>query len=151
MVVTRVEDFAAYDFAVRFKLEVYRLINESRGASRNQGYRKQLEEAASGIEGAMAEGFGRRRPREFALYLRYSLGSLHEAKTRLRDGIDRGYFREPDSQQAFTWAERCKRATTELWRSQERKAAQEEREAKAKKARSKVVETPRQNGGDGRQ
>ena len=140
MPVTRVEEFAAYDFAVRFKLEVYRLINESRGASKNQKYRAQVEESTSGIEGAMAEGFGRRKPKEFALYLRYSLGSLNESKTRLRDGIHRGYFRERDCQPAFTWAERCKRATTELWRSQERQAAQEEREAKAKKARSKAVE-----------
>ena len=96
MAVYQVEDFAAYDFAVRFKLEVYRLINGSRGASMNFKYRGQLEEAASGIEGAMSEGFGRRRPREFALYLRYSLGSLNEARTRLRDGIDRGYFTESD-------------------------------------------------------
>jgi four helix bundle protein len=94
MGVYQVEDFAAYDFAVRFKQEVYRLINGSREASRNLKYRGQLEEAASGIEGAMSEGFGRRRPREFALYLRYSLGSLNEARTRLRDGIDRGYFTE---------------------------------------------------------
>jgi four helix bundle protein len=137
MTVTRVEDFAAYEFAVRFKLEVYRLINESRGAARNQEYREQLEEAASGIEGAMSEGFGRRRPKEFALYLRYSLGSLNESKTRLRDGIHRGYFRESACNQAFTWAQRCKRATTELWRSQERRALEEERELKSKKAKSK--------------
>jgi len=56
MTVTHVEDFAAYEFAVRFKLEVYRLIKESRGASTNQSYREQLEDAASGIEGAMSEG-----------------------------------------------------------------------------------------------
>ena len=147
MPVTRVEEFAAYDFAVRFKLEVFRLINGSRGASRNLKYREQVEEATSGIEGTMAEGFGRRKPKEFALYLRYSLGSLHESRARLQDGIHRGYFQEAACQQAFTWAERCKRATTELWRSQERQAAQEEREAKAKKARSKAVETPRKNRG----
>jgi four helix bundle protein len=86
--VSHVEDFAAYDFAVRFKLEVYRLIRESPGASKNMKYREQLADAVSGIEGAMSEGFGRGRPKEFALYLRYSLGSLNEAKTRLQDGID---------------------------------------------------------------
>ncbi|MGE5836270.1 MAG: four helix bundle protein [Acidobacteriota bacterium] len=138
--VTQVEDFAAYEFAERFKLEVYRLIKESRGASTNQGYREQLEDAASGIEGAMSEGFGRRRPKEFALYLRYSLGSLNESRTRLRDGIHRGYFPEAACEQAFVWAERCKQATTELWRSQERKAAEEER-AKSKKAKPKTVES----------
>ena len=126
MPVSQVEDFAAYDFAVRFKLEVYRLIKQSPGASQNVEYREQLEEAASGIEGTMSEGFGRSRPKEFALYLRYSLGSLQEAKTRLQDGIDRGYFRREACEQAFTWAERCRVTTRALWRSQERKAAEQE-------------------------
>jgi four helix bundle protein len=125
--ISNVEDFAAYDFAVRFKLEVYRLIKESPGATKNFKYREQLEDASSGIEGAMSEGFGRRRPKEFALYLRYSLGSLNEARTRLQDGIDRGYFREAACKQAFIWAERCKAATNGLRRSQERRAAEEER------------------------
>jgi four helix bundle protein len=148
MAVTRVEDFAAYDFAVRFKLEVYRLINESRSASRNQEYREQLEEAASGIEGAMSEGFGRRRPKEFAVYLRYSLGSLNESRTRLRDGIHRGYFREPACEQAFIWAQRCERATSALWRSQVRRAAEEERELKSRKAKSKDEGRPRKKKAD---
>lgn len=137
MPVCHVEDFAADDFAVRFKLEVYRLIKESPGASKNLDYRQQLEEASSGIEGAMSEGFGRGRPKEFALYLRYSLGSLNEAKTRLQDGVDRGYFRRAACEQAFLWAERCRITTRALWRSQERKAAEEERNAKSKTARPK--------------
>jgi four helix bundle protein len=127
MAICQVEDFAAFEFAVRFKLAVYRLIEDSRGASRNFKYRQQLQDAASGIEGAMSEGFGRRRPREFALYLRYSLGSLNEARTRLRDGIDRNYFSESACREAFTWAERCKAATQALWRSQLRKAASDDR------------------------
>jgi hypothetical protein len=49
--ISNVEDFAAYDFAVRFKLEVYRLIKESPGATKNFKYREQLEDASSGIEG----------------------------------------------------------------------------------------------------
>jgi four helix bundle protein len=136
--VTHVEDFAAFDFAVRFKLEVYRLIKESAGASKNLKYREQLEGASSDIEGTMSEGFGRGRPKEFALYLRYSLGSLNEAKTRLQDGIDRGYFRQAACEQAFTWAERCRVTTRALWRSQERKAADEDRNAKSRRAGPKT-------------
>ena len=138
MPVSRVEDFAAYDFAVRFKLEVYRLIKQSPGASQNVEYREQLEEAASGIEGTMSEGFGRSRPKEFALYLRYSLGSLQEAKTRLQDGIDRGYFRQAACEPAFTWAERCRVTTRALWRSQERKAAEEQGRRSAKEKNRQV-------------
>jgi four helix bundle protein len=137
--VSRVEDFAAYDFAVRFKLEVYRLIRESSGALKNFKYREQLEDAASGIEGAMSEGFGRGRPKEFALYLRYSLGSLNEAKTRLQDGVDCGYFRQAACEPAFTWAERCRVTTRALWRSQERKAAEEEQRKRSTKDKNRQV------------
>ena len=143
MSVSQVEDFAAYDFAVRFKLEVYRLIRQSPGASRNVEYREQLEEAASGIEGTMSEGFGRSRPKEFALYLRYSLGSLQEAKTRLQDGIDRGYFRRDACEQAFTWADRCRVTTRALWRSQERKAAEEEQRRRSTRDKNREVRRQR--------
>jgi four helix bundle protein len=131
--VTRVEDFGAFHFATEFKLEVYRLIEESLGASRDFKYKSQLQDAVSGIEGTMSEGFGRGRPKEFALFLRYSLGSIRESQARLRDGIDRGYFREASCQVAFTWASRCHQATVGLWRSQERQArAEAERARKAR-------------------
>jgi hypothetical protein len=83
----------------------------------------------------MAEGFGRRKPKEFALHLRYSLGSLHEAGTRLRDGIARGYFPERACQEALIWAGRCKTATEALWRSQMRKGAEEGRQPERKAKR----------------
>ena len=140
--VYRVEDFAAFEFATEFKLEVYRLIRESPGALRDFNYKDQLQRAASGIEGAMSEGFGRRRPKEFALYLRYSLGSVQEAETRLRDGIDRHYFREADCRQAFTWAQRCRAATEGLRSSQDRRAREDEqRERNARKTGQKGGKT----------
>lgn len=141
---TRVEDFAAFDFAGEFKKEVYRLIRESPGASRDFKYKGQLQEALSGIEATMSEGFGRRRPKEFAQFLRYSLGSIEESKTRLRDGIERGYFREASCTLAFTWAGRCHDATAALWRSQERRGRQEdERERRTR------VDKRRRKKGDG--
>ncbi len=91
----------------------------------------------------MSEGFGRGRPKEFALYLRYSLGSLNEAKTRLQDGIDRGYFRRDACEQAFTWAERCRVTTRALWRSQERKAAEEKQRSTGDKNREVRCQRPR--------
>ena len=137
MTVRQVEDFGAFHFATEFRLEVYRLIERSPGASRDFKYRGQLQDAVSGIEGTMAEGFGRGRPKEFALYLRYSLGSIRESQARLRDGIDRGYFREANCRLAFTWAGRCRYATAALWRSQERRAREEEERARKKRSDKK--------------
>jgi four helix bundle protein len=114
MAVKQLEDLVVYQFAGNFKLEVYGLIEASPPAQRSLKYREQLEEACAGIERAIAEGFGRHRPTEFAQFLRYAQGSLAEATTCLRDGIHRKYFNEPDCETAFRWAERCKSAMIKL-------------------------------------
>ena len=67
--------FDAYQLALSFKREVYRLVNSNPSARRDYKYRDQLFEAASGIEGTMSEGFGRWGAAEFAQFIRYSLGS----------------------------------------------------------------------------
>lgn len=92
----RLEDVVAHQFAEEFKLEVYGLIDASPGARGDFKFRNQLRDAASGISAAVAEGFGRQHPPEFVTFLRYALASLAEAKTHLKDGIDRGYFAATD-------------------------------------------------------
>lgn len=129
----RLEDIVAHQFAEEFKFEVYGLINASPGARRDFKFRDQLRDAASGISAAVAEGFGRQHPPEFVTFLRYALASLAEAKTYLKDGIDRGYFAEPDCQLGFTWARRCRPVLRNLLASQRRLIAAD----KAKRARRK--------------
>jgi four helix bundle protein len=119
--VRRLEDLVAYQFAENFKLEVYGLIEASPRARRSFKYCEQLEDACAGIERAIAEGFGRHRPTEFAQFLRYGLGSLAEATTCLRDGIQRHYFQESDCATAFTWAGRCKGTMIRLLATQSRR------------------------------
>ena len=123
MVARRVEDLIAFQFATEFKLAVYDVISGSAKAQRSLKYREQLEDAAAGIERTVAEGFGRRNPAEFVQFLRYSLASLAEARTCLRDGIHRQYFVEADCEVAFTWARRCRRMLLNLLASQRRRIA----------------------------
>jgi len=131
------EDLVAYQFAEEFKLEVYALIEASPGARRDFEFRDQLRSAAAGISSTTSEGFGRRKAGEFALFLRYSLGSLRESKTHLQDGVDRGYFRHADCRMALTWAERCHQATLNLYRTQRRLAAEDRaRNRRATRTRS---------------
>ena len=123
MRVSQVEDFFAYECAVRFKEEVHRLVLASPEAYRDFKYRCQLWEAADGIESHISEGFYRGNPSEFSNFLRYALGSLAEAVRRVRSGISREYLREPDCKVALMWAERCSGATRGLKASQDREAA----------------------------
>jgi four helix bundle protein len=112
------EDLIAYQFAEEFKLEVYALVKASPGARRDFDFTDQLRRAAAGVASTTSEGFGRGNAGEFAQFLRYSLASLREAVTHLKDGIDRGHFIEPDCRTALVWAQRCRRATLNLYHTQ---------------------------------
>src|SRR5262245_60668152 len=126
----RVEDLVAYQLAIEFKLEVQELIAGSSEARGDWKFRKQLQNAASGIDACQAEGFARDQPAEFVNFLRYALASLAEAKTRIKDGVLRGYFRESSCERALIWAERCRKVTVGLLASQRRLAAEHRRKAK---------------------
>jgi four helix bundle protein len=121
MTVRKVEDLTTYQFAEEFKLAVYAVIANSPSAQRSLKYREQLQDAASGIERVIAEGFGRRNPAEFVQFLRYALASLAESRTCLRDGIHRKYFTPAECEPAFIWARRCRRTLLSLLTSQRRR------------------------------
>jgi four helix bundle protein len=108
------DELVAYQLARTFKLEVYRLVRESQGASADQRFRDQLFDAASGVESCVAEGFRRYGAAEFAQFLRYALASLTEAELRLRDGVDRGYFDAGAIEPARRHARRCYGAAVNL-------------------------------------
>jgi four helix bundle protein len=130
------DEIVTFEFANNFKDGAYERLHGSREASRDVKFRGQLQDAASGVPANIAEGFGRNNPAEFAQFIRYALGSLQEAETRLKDGIKRGYWKEADCRIALRWAQRCRAAGWGLHRSQVELAAKN-REAKAKKRPSR--------------
>jgi four helix bundle protein len=139
-----VGELVAYQFAITFKEEVYRLIRESPPARRDFEYRGQIEGALSGIDGNIAEGFGRRRATDFANFLVYALGSIAEARARLQDGILRGHFAAADCATAFAWAGRCTQITRSLRESQLR-LIEQDRAARAKPRRPARPVRPRRS------
>jgi len=124
----RLENLVAYQFAVEFNGEVQQLIKASPAAQSDWEFRRQLQGAASGIDGSVAEGYARFRPAEVANFLTYALASLAEAKARIKNGVLRGYFREADVQHALTWAERCRVVMIRLLASQRRLIEQQREE-----------------------
>ena len=109
-----VEALITFQLAVEFKLEVYGVIESSAKAEHDLRYKSQLFEAASGIESNLDEGFSRNVPGEFDQFIRYALGSLAEARRRLKDGVHRKYFTEERCQEALGLAQRCADATRKL-------------------------------------
>ena len=109
-----IEEMQAYQLTRAFKLEVYRLIRASPGARGDFRFKSQVQEALSGAESNIAEGFRRWAAGEFAHFLRYAIASLEEGRRRLQDGIDREYFNASDCATAQELGERASKATTAL-------------------------------------
>src|SRR6476659_8448465 len=99
MRVRHVEELGAFEFAGRFVEEVHRIVRASPDAYNDLKYRSQLWEAADSVESNIGEGFKRGNPAEYVNFLRYALGSLDEARRRLRRGVSRGYFQMADCEE----------------------------------------------------
>ena len=125
MVVRRYRDLTTWQLTEEFKGEVFRLVRESQGASRDLRFRGDLLSSARGPSKNVAEGFLRKSPGEFAQFLGYAIASIGEAEEHLRDGIELGYFGAADCTQAFRWAKRSTVALINLKKSQQRRAEEE--------------------------
>jgi len=117
MGVRRLEDLAAYQLAVSFKLDVYRLVREHPRAEGDWRFRGQLFDSASGVEVSIAEGWRRYNAAEMATFLRYARASLGEAERWLHDGVARGYYPSCALEAALEHGGRCGAAITNLWKS----------------------------------
>jgi four helix bundle protein len=123
MGVKKLDDLVAFQQAVAFKVEVYAIIRSHPQAQGDFRYRDQLFDAASSVEANIAEGWRRFGASDLIRFLRYATGSLEEARVRLLDGADRGYFTRDACAAALTHAARCGGATTRLIQSLQRAAS----------------------------
>ena len=87
----RFEDLEAWQLANELKIEVYSLIKDG-PAAKDFEFRNQIRDSAASATKNIAEGFGRFRPKVFAKFMEYAVGSLMETQDSLKDGVDRGYF-----------------------------------------------------------
>ena len=111
------DELRAYQKARAFKLEVYRLIDESSEAQRDRKFRSQLMESAASNEMNIREGFRRYRAGDMAHFLSIALASLAEALGWLEDGIDRRYFRREDCLHALALGDASDKTTMALHQS----------------------------------
>jgi four helix bundle protein len=77
-------------------------------------YCNQSKDAARSAASNIAEGFGRYRHREFAQFLRISMGSLQEVTDLLIDGHERGYVSDQQLAEGRRLATRAKSACAGL-------------------------------------
>jgi four helix bundle protein len=111
MTVNRLEDLHAFQLARAFKRAVYAIVKANAEAHRDWRYRDQLFDAVLSGPANIAEGFSRGSAGEKAQFFLYALGSMREARVRLEDGLERGYFTADRCREAFTLCDRAIGAT----------------------------------------
>jgi four helix bundle protein len=84
-------DLVAWQKAMAFVLQVYKA-TANFPKDEMFGLRLQLRRAAVSVPSNIAEGQGRRLPRDFQSFLRTARGSLYEAETQLILSTELGYI-----------------------------------------------------------
>jgi four helix bundle protein len=82
-------------------------------------YKDQLFDALASAESNVAEGFHRDNTGEIIRFLTFARGSAAEAKTRLLDGVERGYFPATAVKEAISFGNRSLGAIAAWQRSLE--------------------------------
>jgi four helix bundle protein len=89
-----VREFVCWQLCEQLKLEVY-AFTATGAAAKDFKFCDQIKDASASTTHNIAEGFGYFAPAQFARYLGYAVGSLHEVLDELIDARDRGYLADP--------------------------------------------------------
>jgi four helix bundle protein len=117
--VWRYHQLDAWQLADAFRAEVFRLVRIRPALRRDFKFRSQLVESARAVNKDITEGFVRRSPPTFVLFLTSARASLAEAEEHLRDAIELEYLTVEECAQSLQLAKRCSVATSRLRKSQE--------------------------------
>lgn len=111
----RFEDIQAWQLGRELNREIYRLTSEGSFA-RDFGLRDQIRRASISVTSNIAEGYGRRSPRDFARFLTMASGSVAEVQSQLYLALDLGYLNEPDATATLALTRRIAGALVNLGR-----------------------------------
>ena len=125
----RCEDLIVWRLSKQLQLGVLAL-TATGPASRDFKFRNQVRDSAASATRNIAEGFGRGGDAEFAAFLRIARGSLTETHNSLRDGRDRGYFTDVQTDTLQFLAGRAAKAASGLIRYLESSAADAHRKGR---------------------
>jgi four helix bundle protein len=90
MKIERFEDIIAWQKAVDFAVDVYRIFD----CVKDFTIKDQMKRAAISVSNNIAEGFNRKGDKEFARFLYISLGSASEVKSMLYLSVKLGFLKE---------------------------------------------------------
>src|SRR5262249_17079848 len=113
MGVRRYRDLECWQLANELKNRVYAICRRDHVAKDIKFY-DQVRDSARGGPRAIAEGFGRFRPKDFARYLEYARASLIETQNHIGDALDLAYTTQTEHDELVALADRAIGKTTNL-------------------------------------
>jgi four helix bundle protein len=131
--IERYEELVCYQLSYTLKCEIFAMTSKG-PAYRDFKFRDQIRDSGRGAPRAIAEGFGRRAPRDVARFLTYAESSLLETRNHLKDAYDSGYIEERLFTRLNNLAGAALRATAGLRKSQIRLADKWNAEKKRRKS-----------------
>ena len=119
--IERFEDLIAWQKARELTREVYRVTREGDFA-KDWGLSGQIQRAAVSVMSNVAEGFERKRPKEFFHFLTIAKASCAEVRSQLYVALDIGYLHHGAFNALFAQAEEIGRILGGLRASLEKKS-----------------------------
>ena len=99
--IKRFEDIKAWQKSRELVKQIYHLSNSKSKFNKDIGLREQIRRASVSVMSNIAEGFARRRDKEFNRFLSISLGSAAEVQSQLYVAIDQNYLTEKEFSDAY--------------------------------------------------
>lgn len=94
--IKRFEDIKAWQKSRELVKQIYHLSNSKAKFNKDIGLREQIRRASVSVMSNIAEGFARRRDKEFNRFLSISLGSAAEVQSQLYVAVDQNYLTEKE-------------------------------------------------------
>ncbi len=102
--IDKFEDIIAWQKARTLTRTIYDLTNGKAKFSRDFGLRDQIRRASVSTMSNIAEGFARRRDKEFGRFLAIALGSAAEVQSQLYVALDQRYVTDKEFSDAYDTA-----------------------------------------------
>jgi len=99
--IKRFEDIKAWQKSRELVKQIYHLSNSKSKFNKDIGLREQIRRASVSVMSNIAEGFARRRDKEFNRFLSISLGSAAEVQSQLYVAVDQNYLTEKEFSDAY--------------------------------------------------
>ncbi len=107
--IERFEDIQAWQKSRTLVKAIYDVTGKKVKLNKDYGLKEQIRRASVSVMSNIAEGFARRRDKEFGRFLSIALGSAAEVQSQLYVALDQGYITKKEFEELYELASEAAR------------------------------------------